>query len=274
MAMTHGMMFISPDYRLLHPSTSFDQMADVKALSRFLSTDVKTRLPENTTLDVSRIAVAGVSAGGYLARLTALYMEPRPRAVLSISGMGGDWFSDHHLALKMTPIEYVGHMISQKDVAHLENSEPVAEVFVAPDTTTGQFKDRNGRVNLFPWWWQNGDFIDHLIGETGLSERLRHLPSAEREAAVPADVAKLFPQLNIDSTFPPTILIHGHKDSTVLVSESEYTHSQFQKAGIRSILHIVPDADHDLRMPPERKLASQAKDLYKQAFEFLCKEIA
>ena len=69
--------------------------------------------------------------------------------------------------------------------------------------------------------------------------------------------------------------IHGEQDSVVLVSESEYTHRQLQRAGVRSVLHIVPDAEHGLHIQTEEgKLAPQVEDLYKQAFEFLAKEMA
>lgn len=274
MAMTHRVVFISPDYHLLHPSTGFDELADVKALFHFLSDDVNSHLPEGITLDASRIAVAGVSAGGYLARLAALHAEPRPRAVLSMFGMGGDWLLDHYLTVKTAPSLFSDSMISKEDVAHLENSEPVVEVPIVLNPATGRYEDENGRMKLLPFWWQRGDFVDHLTGKVGLSERLRSLPPAEREAAVPADVAKLFPQLHIDASFPPTMLIHGEKDTGVSPSESEYTHKQLQKVGVRSELHIVPGAEHGLVILPEGKSAPQAEGLYKEAFEFLGKEIA
>jgi dipeptidyl aminopeptidase/acylaminoacyl peptidase len=268
MATAHGMIFISPNYHLLCPSTGFDQVADVKALFHFLSADVNAHLA-GVTLDASRIGVAGLSAGGYLIRLAAHYAEPRPRAALSLFGMGGDWFLDHHLDVKTTLSRSIGYIVPPEDGAKLakfENMDPLVE---APGDNS------DGRVDLVLWWFQNGEFLDHLVGEVGLSERLRALPAAEREAAVPANMAVLFPQLHIDSRHPPMFFIHGEEDSVVLVSESEYTHRQLQRAGVRSVLHIVPDAEHGLHIQTEEgKLAPQVEDLYKQAFEFLAKEMA
>jgi len=163
--MTHRVVFISPDYHLLHPSTAFEELADVKALFRFLSDDVNSHLPEGITLDASRIAVAGVSAGGYLVRLAALYAEPRPRAVLSMFGMGGDWLSDHYVTVKTAPSLYSERMISKEDVAHLESSEPVVDVPILFNPVIGRYEDENGRMNLLPLWWQRGDFVDHLTGK-------------------------------------------------------------------------------------------------------------
>jgi acetyl esterase/lipase len=267
MAIAHGMIFISPDYHLLCPSTGLDQIADVKALFHFLSTDVNAHLA-GVTLDATRIGVAGLSAGGYLIRLAALYAEPRPRAALSLFGMGGDWFLDHHLDVKSTLSRSIGYTVSQEDGAKLAKFQNMDPLVGAPDDNS------DGRVDLVLWWFQNGEFIDHLVGEVGLSERLCALPVAEREAAIPANMAVLFPQLHIDSRHLPMFFIHGEKDSVVLVSESEYTHRQLQRAGVRSVLHTVPDAEHGLYIQPEGKLAPEVEDLYKQAFEFLAKEMA
>jgi hypothetical protein len=60
-------------------------------------------------------------------------------------------------------------------------------VIEAPTRTCGDW------LKLFPWWWQNGIMLDTLVGEVGLSDGLRGLPPAEREAAVPAHLAAVFP---------------------------------------------------------------------------------
>lgn len=39
--------------------------------------------------------MTGSSAGGYLAYLSALYASPRPKALATIYGVGGDLLSDH-----------------------------------------------------------------------------------------------------------------------------------------------------------------------------------
>jgi len=266
MAAANGIIFISPDYHLLCPSTGFDHIGDVKALFHFLSTEVNAYL-SGVTLDASRIGIAGVSAGAYLARLAALYAEPRPRAILSLYGMGGDWLSDFYLALKTTSIPLFGSILSKEDGAELVKFEKMDPVVEAPLKTCGN------RVKLFPWWWQNGIMLDILAGEVGLSDRLRPLPPAEREAAIPAHLATIFPQLHINSSFPPTILIHGKDDTAVIVGESEYTYQQLQKAGVRSELHVVPGAEHGLVIMPSWKEVPEAAGMYKKGFEFLAKEI-
>lgn len=88
------MVFISADWWLLYPGTGFDQIGDVKALLRFLSAKVNSDLPHGTILNSSRIAVAGVSAGGCIARLAALRAELCPVAILNLFSTGSDFLTD------------------------------------------------------------------------------------------------------------------------------------------------------------------------------------
>jgi acetyl esterase/lipase len=84
-----GLAFISADHRLLPPSTGHDVLQDVVDLFAFLA-----RTPKIGTvlIDTTRLAVAGSSAGGMCAFLAAIHVNPRPRAVLSFYGLGGDVF--------------------------------------------------------------------------------------------------------------------------------------------------------------------------------------
>jgi acetyl esterase/lipase len=78
-AKNRGWTFISSDYRLLIPATGQDILDDVHSLFGFLSTNV----PQ---VDMNRVAVGGGSAGGYVARLAALYGRPRPKVFYSLYG--------------------------------------------------------------------------------------------------------------------------------------------------------------------------------------------
>ena len=84
-----GLAFISADYRLLPPSTGHDVLEDVVDLFTFLG---RTPTLGSLHLDASRLAVAGSSAGGMCAFLAAIHAKPRPRAVLSLYGLGGEVF--------------------------------------------------------------------------------------------------------------------------------------------------------------------------------------
>lgn len=98
-----GIAFISADYRLIPPCTGHDVLCDMTDLFTFLSTSLNTKLlslktsynhPDNRIvfqIDPERIGVAGSSAGGLCAYLAAAHAVPRPKVVLSMYGMGGDF---------------------------------------------------------------------------------------------------------------------------------------------------------------------------------------
>ncbi|KZP20822.1 alpha/beta-hydrolase, partial [Athelia psychrophila] len=248
LANAKGIIYISPDYRLLHPCTGIDELEDVLSLFRFLATDVNSHLPKGVKVDASRIAVSGTSSGGYLARQAAIHAEPRPVAFFSLYGMGGEWLSDDYLSVKSEPIPWLGSMLTQEAVAHLYDPapDPIAGSALTQNLETGETTDALNRMVLFAWFLQTGKFVDHLSGIAGLSETLSVLPNTEREAAIPSIVAKLFPQLHITAQFPPSVFIHGDADVLVPVNESKYTHEQLKKVGVESELFIVSGGDHGL----------------------------
>lgn len=274
MTIANGMIFISPDYRKLLPCTVYDEIADIEKLYEFLASDVNSHLPEEVTLDMSRIAIAGISAGAYLGRLASLYAESRPCALFSLYGMGGDWLLDHWVNEKEGQMEFLKFRVLQEDVAHLETAKPIADVPWKINSDTNKMEDPYGRFNLLPWWWQNGEYIDQLLGERGLSKTLRSLPYAERASAVPSDISKIFPQLHIDAKFPPTFFIHGDQDTLVPLSESTHMYQQLQSLEVRTELHIVEGAEHGLVMKdPKPETAAEIKGMFEQAFQFMLKEL-
>ena len=95
-----GWAFISADYRLLPPATGHDILADIVDLFRFLEVDVNRHfrnMQEDSStssrfeIDPTALAVAGSSAGGICAYFAAIHASPRPKAVLSLYGMGGNY---------------------------------------------------------------------------------------------------------------------------------------------------------------------------------------
>lgn len=211
----------------------------------------------------------GVSAGGYIARLAALHAIPRPVAVLSLFGMGGDFFTDHVVAIKATPIPFEWAPVSEEAVIALGSPKPIAEdkVWFSP---TG-IADEYGRVALAPWWWKQGNLLDHLVGEVGWTKQLRSLPYEQRAGAVPEAARDLFPELLISAEFPPTFLAHGDADTMVLLGESQKTYKQLQEAGVRSELRIVAGADHGFMKAGA--IVPEADGVHKEGFEFLAEEL-
>ncbi|GFZ44282.1 hypothetical protein JCM24511_02004 [Saitozyma sp. JCM 24511] len=97
-----GLAFIAADYTLLGPGTAHDMVRDVKRLFWWIQHELNLELGKHGGSKVSpeRVVVAGESAGGYLAYLSGVHAEPKPRAIASLYGMGGDFLSDHYLIRK------------------------------------------------------------------------------------------------------------------------------------------------------------------------------
>lgn len=100
-----GIVFVSADYRLIPPAIGQEILEDIQDLFTFLSHDVNSSIRERLLvdrtgdarhthgvfeIDPNAIAVAGTSSGGLCAYLAATHAVPRPVAVLSMYGMGGD----------------------------------------------------------------------------------------------------------------------------------------------------------------------------------------
>lgn len=275
-----GLIFITADHRLTYPSTGLDIIDDVKALFAFLAKPdfSEKHLPSTLSLDASRIAIMGLSGGGYAARAAGLYAQPRPRAVFSLYGMGGEFLSDHWIAEKTKPMEWPGaEHATAEALAHLLANPPgVASELPLRIKSLETFSaaDDEGRTNLFLYWWRTGELLDYVLNEPGLSAKLRALPPAERLAAVPEHLRPFVPEANIDASFPPTVLVHGLADPIVLLSESQATHDRLKELGVRSELLTVPDALHGLFLDlTTMRLAPGAEEAWERAIDFLAEEL-
>jgi len=275
-SLAEGYIFISADYRLLFPASSHDQIADVKALFQYLaSPSFSANLPANLgSLDMNRIAVAGASAGAYIARLAVIYVQPRPRALLSLFGMGGDLLSDNWVGRGIAPGR--SELVTREQVAHFLGQEHPTTVSEAPvfwDPDARKIRDAYGRDTLITWFRQEGLFHDYFTGIKGLGEKLRLLSPAERRAAIPLSARVLYPEILIDESFAPTVLVHGAIDPVVLKEESEETYRQLKELGIETEIHIVDGADHGLIDLQTGGLANGAMDAQLKAFEFVAKHL-
>jgi len=91
---SRGIVFISVDYRLIPPSTGHDVIEDIKDAFAFVATrlnDELTQAGSGLRVDAQALGVAGTSAGGLCAYLAAMHAAPRPKAVVALYAMGGDF---------------------------------------------------------------------------------------------------------------------------------------------------------------------------------------
>lgn len=292
---TAGYAFICPDYRLIPSGGTtghaiLEDIVDVFAFLHrtefdFSALDGIDLVAMKLRVDADKIGVAGSSAGGLCAYLAAIHASPKPKAVLSMYGMGGDFFvsspffvslsstdatvmkTPHYLAPKIQPFFRGRELLDPVDFPeHLfpfpaSNDKPVSDSPLSyhPDTYVIPGYPANPRMLLARLYLQLGSLIDYYTGdhEPSLSNALRSalekfggeqtsnsLVTEVLRDLIPSSHQPIFPQLNITSTWPPTLLIHGSADSAVPVQESRHVHSLLDHAGVRAELLIVEGEEH------------------------------
>jgi dipeptidyl aminopeptidase/acylaminoacyl peptidase len=77
------------------------------------------------------------------------------------------------------------------------------------------------------------------------------------------------PVRNVTKDYPPTVLVHGTKDTDVPYEQSTLMAAEFKKHGVEHELITVPDAEHGLAGgDPERITAA-----YQSAWEFVLRHL-
>ncbi|KAJ7486214.1 alpha/beta-hydrolase [Mycena galericulata] len=263
-----GFVFISADYRLLPSATIHDIIDDIKDLFSFLHQDdlvFKTDQGIKFGIDATSIAVAGSSAGGICAYLAALYASPKPKAVLSMYGQGGNFLNAHHITPKSEVFFLGRELLDPENFSELlypgcMSLPPISDSPLAyhPASSPTPGWPANPRMPLPRLLLQLGVPIDYYTGEydPSLSAQLRPLLAdpalaadptalqAAMQALIPPRHHAIFPQLNITPRFPPTFLCHGSVDTAVLPAESEHMCKQLERAGVSVRLLVVEGADH------------------------------
>ena len=252
-------MFVSADYRLLHPSSGFDIISDVKALFAFLSNpkNLAPSLPTNVSLDIEKLVVSGESGGGYPALAAALYATPRPKGLLQQYTMSGNLLTSFYLSPKpsSTPSPYLEYHDKAGLEAVLKSKAEVADDAVPYMCfRSGTGSARGGLLGL---WWREGTFVDAVVGRTGFSAKLRGVEGVkEREEMVEGREREAVLQLGVKALgkeFPSTMFLHGKEDTMVLAGESEFLHDRIKEVGGKSELLLVEGVGHGLLDEDELK---------------------
>ena len=230
------------------PCTGHDILADVKSLFTYLSSDQINKDLNNPSfaIDSSRLAVAGASAGAYVAYLAVVHAIPKPKAVFGLYGLGGHLISSFYYSVKslrtVNAADYEAYLnsIDEKNTF----LRPVSDVPLAwPIPEEGEKARTTGAlVHLFT---ETGTLLDYLTGVRGLSESLRTtLPSDDAlQKKIPVESQCLFPELYID-TFPPTYLVHGTADQVVPVDNAQFLAEQLELNRIPHVLMLAKDRGH------------------------------
>lgn len=207
-----GYVVVSIDYRLAPETKLPTILEDLQSACRW----VRDEGPRLFQADPKRIAVMGGSAGGYLTLASGCLVEPRPRALVSFWGYGdivGDWYS------KPDPF-YTKQPAVPRDEAYAAVGSSVLS------GTPG--KHQRGRFYLY--CRQHGLWPREVAGLD---------PEKDRKA-----LEAFCPMQHVSRDYPPTLLIHGTRDTDVPYAQSEAMAKELARQGVAHEFLTIPDGPH------------------------------
>jgi acetyl esterase/lipase len=267
-----GCAFISVNYQLIPPASGHDIIQDIQDLFTFVGKETFSIGPWNFKVDENRIVVSGSSAGGYCAYLAAMHASPKPRGVFSAYSPAGNFLVNYYFLQFFFDCTYVPSLKMPQYL--VEKTKPF---FLGRDLLdTSKFQDfiypfpngpipptsdiplvfgappKSRRAAMAALYLQIGTYLDYLTGqhEPSLSLILRQILADDTktlndlENAIPEQHRRLFPQLGVDASWPPTLLMHGTGDTAVFPEESYRLHSLLEDAGVPTVLLKIPEQNH------------------------------
>lgn len=208
-----GYVLVSIDYRLAPETKLPGILEDVRDAMAW----VRVQGPGAFGARPDRLVVLGGSAGGYLALCTGFLAEPRPAALVSFWGYGdiaGDWYARPDAFYRRQSL--VDEAEARAAVGQAAISEP----------TPG-----NRRMQFYLYCRQNGLWPREVVG---------HDP-AEPHAFDP-----FCPLRNVSPSFPPTLLVHGTKDSDVPHEQSVLMDRELARHGVPHEFLSIEGGGHGL----------------------------
>jgi len=206
-----GFTHVSIDYRLAPETRMPGILEDIVDAWAWIHRE----LPSLYDVDVDRIAVLGRSAGGLLALLCGMRLDPRPRAVVSLYGYG-----DLLAAWCQQPDPHYNRQPAI-DESLARGIAAVAAIESTPEAP---------RIPLYFYLRQQGTWALEITGMD---------PSRDYALLV-----QLCPVRNLDDRFPPTLLLHGTADTDVPYYASVEMRHALETRGLPVELISIPGADH------------------------------
>ena len=185
--------------------------------------------PELFHADPGRVAAMGHSAGGYLTLMAGFCVEPRPSALVAFYGYGdivGPWYS-------LPDPYYCRQPLVSPEEAHRAVGQRVIS------ESRGQEAEERGRFYLY--CRQQGIWPREVSG---------HDPESE-----PDFFHQYCPVRNVDRGYPPTLLLHGDRDTDVPYEQSVLMADALSRAGVAHELVTIPDGDHGFDASRDRPAA-------------------
>lgn len=227
-----GYAVISIDYRLA-PETKLEFIINDISDALHWIKDEGARI---CGFDSDKIAVMGSSAGGYLSLMTGTFAS-KPNAIVTFYGYGdilGDWY------LKPSEFYCNQEMISKEDAFKNIGSK---------EKSTGG----NDRYLFYYYTRQLGIWTNLVSGYDVNTQKEKLL--------------KYCPIHNVTGHYPPTLMIHGDKDTDVPYEQSVQMFKKLQDSKVVSEMITYYGGDHGFDYSDRNK--PEMKEVRKKIVEFL-----
>jgi acetyl esterase/lipase len=238
-AEAEGCAVVSVDYRLAPETKLPDIISDIEEAFRWLAGDGAKQFH----LDPKRIVVAGESAGGYLTLVTGYRVRPKPKALVALYGFGdlvGDWSS------KPNPYpSYNLRKISREEAESQTDGTIISE----SDARKG-----DGGL-IYMYYRQNGLWPEEVSG----------FP----RSTVADNITPFEPIRNVTRDWPPTLLIHGTRDTDVPYEQSELMAKKFKQKGVPFTLIPIDHGEHGFEGGDPQKIGEAYRAVEKFIKEHL-----
>jgi acetyl esterase/lipase len=208
-----GYTVVAIDYRLA-PETKLPALwQDVEDAYQW----IREKGPELFNMSAGKIAVMGGSAGGYLTLNAGVRFKPGPAALVSFWGYGdiaGTWYSRPDIHYCHAPL------VSKEEANHAVGQAVISEA-----------SGRN-RSRFYLYCRQQGLWANEVAGLD---------PDKDTKA-----LAAYCPIRNITADYPPTLLIHGTRDTDVPYAQSEIMANALARFGVEHEFIPVAEGGHGL----------------------------
>lgn len=229
---SNGFSLFSIDYRLAPETKLPDILEDVQDAILWISTEG----PKQFSIDPKKIVIIGGSAGGFLALCSGTF-KFKPRAIVSFYGYG-----DISASWATNPSSYY----LQKDLVSNEIAKMLQSTHVIKEGSIEK------RFLIYLHGRQQGVWVQEITGVDQLTNKDQLL--------------KFCPIKHITKDYPPTIFLHGTKDTDVPYEQSVFMRGALLQKGVKTKFITIPNGEHvfdkDFHLPI-------VQDSLKQMIEFL-----
>ncbi|PSR83859.1 hypothetical protein PHLCEN_2v5568 [Hermanssonia centrifuga] len=288
-----GIAFITADYRLMPPASGHEVIEDIQDLFTFLASEMNTLLLSRVSgkpslschfdfaINPNALAVAGCSAGGLCAYLAAIHAHPKPKALIALYAMGGNFLIPHYYMPK-SEVFFRGRELLDPDLfaeflhprcTTLQDTSGSPLAYHSADAPIPGYP-ANPRMLLARLYLQLGTWLDYYTGTHDVSIALRntasltgdssygsvsekpdssdvlHKNSLLKNAVLSDEHLPLFPQFNVTTSWPPCLVIHGAQDTAVLVQESYHMAHLLERTQVDATLRVVEGREHSFDYAP------------------------